>query len=255
MRGNKMNSEIQHNTNDELISIRLQTVGAILAKARRHRGMTLNELGDVTGIHRTSISRIENGHQNLDISTLKTLAEGLKFNPRTLSDGILRALDKVETVGVETAVDDFRLPGVDPEADNADARRVIGMGQIPISNIVAGGEKQSFEFSATSGDVIDLTSVEAAEVKDGSMSPLIFNGQKILFVRKWPKDGQLCICSIGGRQVFKRYYERIETTVKRGTRVIITLVNVSQDPGERPMPELEINEIEWCYTVVGTWLI
>lgn len=51
---------------------------------RLHRGLTLNQLGERSGISTGNLSRIENGHQDYNERILERLAEALGTTPASL---------------------------------------------------------------------------------------------------------------------------------------------------------------------------
>jgi len=51
------------------------TIGAILKEERRLAGLTQDQLADKTGTKKSFISRIENGHSDIQLSTLYKLFE------------------------------------------------------------------------------------------------------------------------------------------------------------------------------------
>ncbi len=64
------------------------TIGERIREARTAKGLTQEQLAQVTGINQANISRLENGTANPSLRTLKRLAEGmgmelkLEFVPR-----------------------------------------------------------------------------------------------------------------------------------------------------------------------------
>jgi transcriptional regulator with XRE-family HTH domain len=54
-------------------------LGAIIRQVRLRRELTHQELADMVGLTRTSITNIENGKQSLQLSTLIGLAEALQM--------------------------------------------------------------------------------------------------------------------------------------------------------------------------------
>lgn len=61
-----------------------------LIKLRRHRQMTQKQLENATGIPQSEISRIESGHANPTLATLRTLVRAL--------GGEIRIVDRQEAV-------------------------------------------------------------------------------------------------------------------------------------------------------------
>ena len=52
-------------------------IGLKIAYYRKLRGLTQEQLADVTGIHQTNISKLESGTANPSLRTLKRLAAGM----------------------------------------------------------------------------------------------------------------------------------------------------------------------------------
>ncbi len=65
----------------------LREFGTNVARARNQAGLTQEELRDVSGIHPTEISRIENGLVNVKVKTVERLAVVLGVSPGQLLDG------------------------------------------------------------------------------------------------------------------------------------------------------------------------
>ena len=59
-------------------------VGETLRRFRKDKGLTLEKLGEMAGLGRGQLSRIENGHQE---ATLSTLATSLGGTCSTYRDG------------------------------------------------------------------------------------------------------------------------------------------------------------------------
>ncbi|MDR1996832.1 MAG: helix-turn-helix domain-containing protein [Candidatus Margulisbacteria bacterium] len=62
----------------------IKLVGQKIRAERLKKKMSITKLSAFSGLSYVSISRIENGHKNLTISTLYDLAKGLKIPPRDL---------------------------------------------------------------------------------------------------------------------------------------------------------------------------
>lgn len=62
-----------------------------LATARLRAGLTQEQLSDLSGVHPTEVSRIENGQRDVRISTVARLAEALGMTPGRLLDGTSEA--------------------------------------------------------------------------------------------------------------------------------------------------------------------
>jgi transcriptional regulator with XRE-family HTH domain len=57
----------------------IKAVGKKIKAARLQKKLSIYQLAGASGLSFVSISRIENGHKNLTISTLYDLANGLKI--------------------------------------------------------------------------------------------------------------------------------------------------------------------------------
>ncbi len=60
-----------------------------LATARRRARLTQQDLGRLSGVHATEVSRIERGQRDVRISTVARLAAPLRSTPGQLLDGQL----------------------------------------------------------------------------------------------------------------------------------------------------------------------
>lgn len=59
-------------------------------KARREKlGLAQTTLGERSGVHRTYINQLENGHKNLTVVVLSRLADALGTTPSALTKGLL----------------------------------------------------------------------------------------------------------------------------------------------------------------------
>lgn len=63
-------------------------LGTKIARARKLRGLTQEDLSLVAGIDRTYIARIETGNANPSIMVLNKIAKVLKMKVFTLIDGV-----------------------------------------------------------------------------------------------------------------------------------------------------------------------
>jgi transcriptional regulator with XRE-family HTH domain len=59
----------------------LREVGSTIREARRHSGMSLRDLAEVTGLSKGNLSKIENGG-NVTIATLYRICRMLDLHPR-----------------------------------------------------------------------------------------------------------------------------------------------------------------------------
>lgn len=66
-------------------------LGANIKSRREKLGLAQTTLGERSGIHRTYINQLENGHKNLTVIVLSRLADALGTTPSALTKGILNA--------------------------------------------------------------------------------------------------------------------------------------------------------------------
>lgn len=65
-----------------------QEFGRRVRARRSELGLTLEELGEVSGLHWTYLSQVELGKRNLSFGTIVRLAAALDINPGDLMDGL-----------------------------------------------------------------------------------------------------------------------------------------------------------------------
>jgi transcriptional regulator with XRE-family HTH domain len=58
-----------------------------LIEARKHYGLTQEQVSDRSGVHPTEISRIENGQRDIQVSTIFKLAKAFDLTPGQFIDG------------------------------------------------------------------------------------------------------------------------------------------------------------------------
>jgi len=58
--------------------LRLDLVGEMIRTARKERNLTQKELGELIGVKKAQISKLENGASNVTISTILKVFEALK---------------------------------------------------------------------------------------------------------------------------------------------------------------------------------
>lgn len=66
-----------------------QRLGANIKARREKLGLAQTTLGERSGVHRTYINQLENGHKNLTVVVLSRLADALGTTPSALTKGIL----------------------------------------------------------------------------------------------------------------------------------------------------------------------
>ena len=57
-----------------------QQVGKLIRETRKAKGFTQKELGEKIGVTEATLSRFENGNQNLTLETLQRLSEAFQTN-------------------------------------------------------------------------------------------------------------------------------------------------------------------------------
>lgn len=55
----------------------MHKVGQTFAEARAESGLTQTELAEISGIHQSCLSRLEQGNGNATVSTLEAVAAGM----------------------------------------------------------------------------------------------------------------------------------------------------------------------------------
>jgi transcriptional regulator with XRE-family HTH domain len=63
------------------------TVGQRIVKLRKQRGITRDRLAEMTGLHRSHLYRLENGHQSMSLDSLKAIADALQVQATRLLRG------------------------------------------------------------------------------------------------------------------------------------------------------------------------
>lgn len=63
------------------------TVGERIVKLRKQRGITRDRLSEMTGLHRSHLYRLENGHQSMTLDSLKVIADALQVQAAGLLRG------------------------------------------------------------------------------------------------------------------------------------------------------------------------
>lgn len=66
-----------------------ERLGAKIKARREKQGLSQGVLAERSGIHRTYVSQVENGHKNVTISLLARISTALGTTPSALTQGIL----------------------------------------------------------------------------------------------------------------------------------------------------------------------
>jgi transcriptional regulator with XRE-family HTH domain len=67
---------------------KLQLFGDRVRNQRKARGLSQEQLAELTGLHRTYIGGIERGERNVSLMNILRLAEALEVSPSDLLQGI-----------------------------------------------------------------------------------------------------------------------------------------------------------------------
>lgn len=60
------------------LELRMELVGDLIRKVRKDRNLTQSELGDLIGVRKSQISKLENNTRNVSIGTFLKVFEALK---------------------------------------------------------------------------------------------------------------------------------------------------------------------------------
>ena len=60
------------------LELRMDLIGEMIKKARKERNLTQSELGELIGVQKAQISRLEKGTSNVTIGTMLKVFEALK---------------------------------------------------------------------------------------------------------------------------------------------------------------------------------
>jgi len=60
------------------LELKLDLIGEMIKKARQQRNLTQSELGEMIGVQKAQISKLENGSSNVTINTILKVFEALK---------------------------------------------------------------------------------------------------------------------------------------------------------------------------------
>jgi len=64
--------------NDYELRIKLIQFGQLIKEVRKEKGLTQMELGDLIGVTKSQISKLENGNSNMTIGTIFKIFEAMK---------------------------------------------------------------------------------------------------------------------------------------------------------------------------------
>ena len=75
----KFFGEIGNEKRDEYeLELKLDLIGEMIRKTRQERKLTQSELGEMIGVQKAQISKLENGSSNVTIKTILKVFEALK---------------------------------------------------------------------------------------------------------------------------------------------------------------------------------
>ncbi len=183
--------------------------GARLKARRRALGLKQKDLAREAGLSVTYLSELENGKKEGKMGAWNRLAGALGLEVTALYSGAPAGQppDRIPVVGTT---------GGDPDASF----------KWEISEPLAEAEG------------LEIVAVRAVRVVGRGLDAVARDGQHVLYTEEAPEDGELCVCSMGGRIYFKRFY--------RGRRSI-TLVSIA---GGRPLT-IKPSELDWAHRMVG----
>ena len=62
------------------LELKMELIGELIKKARKERNLTQSQLGELIGVQKSQISKLENNTKNISIGTLVKVFEALKAN-------------------------------------------------------------------------------------------------------------------------------------------------------------------------------
>ena len=62
------------------LDLKLELIGELIRKARKERNLTQSQLGELIGVQKAQISKLENSSKNVSIGTIIRVFEALKAN-------------------------------------------------------------------------------------------------------------------------------------------------------------------------------
>lgn len=84
----------------------MEAFGRNLRESRKNAGITQEELAKITGVHQTSISKIERGKREPRLGTTFRLANGVHKSPGELLDNVRREVAVVEGETIEELLEE-----------------------------------------------------------------------------------------------------------------------------------------------------
>ena len=170
----------------------LNTLGERISYARHLRGLTLDNIAQAVGVHKSTIQRYEKDeYENPKLPVIESIARVLSVNPVWLigkSD---------DMTAYETALPDNILP-------------MPGMGGVPLLGEIACGEPITAEENIE--EYVDLPEHIHADFAlrchgDSMINARIFDGD-IVYIRQQPdvSNGEIAAVLIGSEATLKRVY-------------------------------------------------
>ena len=111
----------------------LTRIGNLIRDARKHRGLTQNQLADLLGTSQSAVNRIEQGQQNLSLEMLARIGEALDSEFVSLGHAApthLRVIGPTTLLGLHRRQDVARTP-----ASRCSARRLLNRGKTTLRNV------------------------------------------------------------------------------------------------------------------------
>lgn len=173
------------------------TMGERIKMARKAKGLTQKQLGEIIGAAHTSISNWENDQNYPDMDTITRLLETLDISANHLLGNDL----EISASADKDAVSIFSYPDILP----------IGKQRLPVLGSVSCGEPQyaeeELEFYIQNTTHINADFILRAR-GDSMIGARIYDGD-LVFVRKQPDvdDGQIAVVLIDDETLLKRVYK------------------------------------------------
>ena len=158
-------------------------IGKRIADLRRERGLSQEQLSELTEIHRVLIGKYENGKNDPSIQSLSRIADALGVS----TDELLCRTDKL------------------PPFARIRRSAVPVIGEIACGTPITAQENIEGYADLPEGATADF----ALKCKGESMTPTFQNGDLVL-IRQQPEvnDGQIAAVSLDNEATLKRFYRR-----------------------------------------------